>query len=62
VQEGDLAVVIFVILSWFQNRGILGRGQMGLAFGLGCEPKQKPHILSQFLWEQKSYGAIENQP
>jgi len=62
MQEEDLTAVTFVILLWFQNRGILGRGQMGSGYGLGCEPKQKPHILPWFLWELKPYGAIENQP
>jgi len=29
MQEGFLTTIIFVILPWFWNRGILGRGQKG---------------------------------
>jgi len=35
----------FVILPWFQNRGILGFGKKWLDFDLGCQLKQKLHIL-----------------
>jgi len=40
-------MVIFVILSWFQNRDTFQRGKKELAFGFGSQPKQKnPHSSS----------------
>jgi len=53
VQEGLLAAIIFHILHRFPDRGILGRGQRRIAFGLGRKPRPYVTFLPRFWYEPR---------